>query len=210
MAARVFNFLAVGLLSATVLFWLPLYVSAASNYGDCAYGSLTYGGDCTPPDSAPTPAPASGGGGMIYGSGPLAPGWVNTNPQPGVVIATTTSASTTPAATTASTSPSVAALILTKNRQIWDRGADIRTLQKWLNAYGFPIASSGAGAPGHETSIFGNGTYRALVRFQKASGLPATGYLGPLTRASLAATSTRTVIVEPLESPVDSAGSATS
>jgi len=34
---------------------------------------------------------------------------------------------------------------------------------------------------GHK--IFGKGTFKTLIKFQKANNLPATGYLGPLTRA---------------------------
>ena len=76
-------------------------------------------------------------------------------------------------------------LILTKNRQLYDRGEDIRALQKFFNTHGFVIAQSGPGSPGNETSIFGKGTFKTLIKFQKANKLPATGYLGPLTRALL-------------------------
>jgi len=38
--------------------------------------------------------------------------------------------------------------------------------------------------------FFGLKTYRALVTFQKANGLPATGFFGPLTRAAIAGMST--------------------
>lgn len=63
------------------------------------------------------------------------------------------------------------------------QGEDVRALQQYLNAAGFLLAISGAGSPDHETLLFGLRTYRALVRFQAAHGLPATGYFGPLTRA---------------------------
>lgn len=68
---------------------------------------------------------------------------------------------------------------------MWDEGADILALQKFLDNAGFLLATTGVGSPGHETDIFGPHTYRALVRFQAAQGLPATGYLGPLTRAAI-------------------------
>jgi peptidoglycan hydrolase-like protein with peptidoglycan-binding domain len=74
-------------------------------------------------------------------------------------------------------------VIITRNYQIWDHGEDILALQKWLNDNGFIIAAAGPGSFGNETSIFGTNTYRALTKFQKANKLPATGYLGPLTRA---------------------------
>lgn len=79
---------------------------------------------------------------------------------------------------------------LTQNHQLWDRDEDIRVLQQVLNARAFTVALSGPGAPGFETTLFGPLTYRALVNFQAANLLPATGFLGPLTRALLALTST--------------------
>jgi peptidoglycan hydrolase-like protein with peptidoglycan-binding domain len=75
--------------------------------------------------------------------------------------------------------------VLSKNHSIWDKGEDIRTLQKFFNTHGFIIAAQGPGSPENETSIFGSKTYQALINFQKANNLPATGYLGPLTRAAL-------------------------
>ena len=83
-------------------------------------------------------------------------------------------------------------ITLSKNYQLWDKGEDIRTLQKFFNTHGFIIASSGPGSPGDETTFFGTKTYQALKKFQKANNLPATGYLGPLTRAALANTTTST------------------
>jgi hypothetical protein len=69
-----------------------------------------------------------------------------------------------------------------KNHSLWDTGADIQLLQQFLNAQGFVLAHSGVGSPGHETTTFGPLTYRALVQFQAAHALPATGFFGPLTR----------------------------
>jgi len=47
--------------------------------------------------------------------------------------------------------------------------------------------------PGQQTDYFGMKTYKALLKFQSANGLPATGFLGPLTRAAMAGMSTTTV-----------------
>ncbi|OGG44176.1 hypothetical protein A2841_03085 [Candidatus Kaiserbacteria bacterium RIFCSPHIGHO2_01_FULL_48_10] len=59
-------------------------------------------------------------------------------------------------------------------------------LQKFLNAQGFIIATSGAGSPGNESSTFGAKTKAALAKFQAANGIsPAAGYLGPKTRAMI-------------------------
>jgi peptidoglycan hydrolase-like protein with peptidoglycan-binding domain len=71
------------------------------------------------------------------------------------------------------------------NHQLYDRSEDIRSLQEILNAQGFVVAKNGPGSIGDETSIFGPHTYRALINFQSAHGLPATGYFGPLTRAMI-------------------------
>lgn len=61
---------------------------------------------------------------------------------------------------------------------------DVRTLQKFLNASGYIVASSGAGSVGHETTTFGPATQGALIRYQKANKIsPAVGYFGPITRS---------------------------
>lgn len=70
---------------------------------------------------------------------------------------------------------------------------DVRRLQAFLNAHGFPVASAGPGAPGQETNYFGRLTQQALGRFQLQNQLiatsadPAFGYLGPKTRALISA-----------------------
>ena len=91
-----------------------------------------------------------------------------------------------PTVTAPVTPPSTSALpvfVFTKNRKQNDRGEDIRTLQKFLNAHGFIIAKSGSGSVGKETSIFGAATVAALKKLQASIHLPATGYFGPQTRA---------------------------
>jgi Putative Ig domain/Putative peptidoglycan binding domain len=54
-------------------------------------------------------------------------------------------------------------------------------LQQFLNTHGFTVATTGPGSPGNE-NFFGAKTFQALKKFQQAHNLPATGYLGPLTR----------------------------
>lgn len=66
-----------------------------------------------------------------------------------------------------------------------DTGNDIRELQKFLNAKGYRITSTGPGSIGQETTTFGSLTKAALARFQAANGISPTGYVGPLTRAKL-------------------------
>jgi len=55
----------------------------------------------------------------------------------------------------------------------------------FLNTNGYPIAQTGPGSLGNETSTFGGRTYQALLKFQSAHNLPTTGFFGPLTRASI-------------------------
>ena len=64
-------------------------------------------------------------------------------------------------------------------------GSSVMALQKFLNSIdGTQLATSGAGAPGNETSYFGGISRAAVVKFQQKYGItPAVGYWGPLTRA---------------------------
>ncbi len=63
---------------------------------------------------------------------------------------------------------------------------NVRALQKLLNKHGFTITASGPGSVGNETTFFGNATYQALIRFQKAHKIsPPIGHYGPLTRATM-------------------------
>jgi len=62
-------------------------------------------------------------------------------------------------------------------------GSDVHALQVFLNTHGFPVAKTGNGSAGHETDTFGPKTYDALVQFQNANHIPATGFFGPMTRA---------------------------
>ena len=189
----------------------PLTCNTAYHFAAYATNSAGtgYGSDQTFTTSAcPTPAP-SGGGGMIVGSGPLAPSSASftgyTPPRPqidypnGTVVYLGATTTTSPSATAPTTSPtsapvstSSAPFLFTLNRQLWDEGPDILALQQWLNTHGFPLISTGWGSPGKETDTFGLYTYAALIKFQTAHNLPATGFFGPLTRAALAGMSSTT------------------
>lgn len=85
------------------------------------------------------------------------------------------------------------AAVLTADLVLGMKGEQVRTLQRMLNAKGYAVAASGAGAAGSETTTFGSLTRDALRRFQCAKAITCegsektTGYgrLGPRTRAAL-------------------------
>ncbi len=80
----------------------------------------------------------------------------------------------------------------TRNLYPGSRGADVRSLQMYLNASGFTVAQGGAGSPGNETDLYGPLTASAIRRFQEANygailsplGYSSgTGIFGPSTRS---------------------------
>jgi chitodextrinase len=70
----------------------------------------------------------------------------------------------------------------TRNLSVGEVGSDVRNLQLFLNNNGYPIATSGPGSVGNESTYFGQKTQAALAKWQKANNLPDTGYFGSLTR----------------------------
>ncbi len=78
----------------------------------------------------------------------------------------------------------------TRNLTVGSTGTDVRILQRFLNANGFTIASSGNGSPGNESTYFGPATAAALARYQSSVGIsPASGYFGPATRSRISSSS---------------------
>jgi hypothetical protein len=111
-------------------------------------------------------SPSSGGGGPIYGSGPLAPGYVNANPT-----ATSTAAGATPntaTSTAASVVSRTSSYLFTQNLYFRSTSPEVAELQKYLNDHGFPVAESGPGSPGEETDNFGLLTYMTLIKYPTA------------------------------------------
>ena len=72
--------------------------------------------------------------------------------------------------------------VFSGNLALRQQGSNVRLLQEFLNDEGFTVEQEGPGSPGDETEYFGESTYNALIKFQEANNLPATGYFGPLTR----------------------------
>lgn len=71
------------------------------------------------------------------------------------------------------------------------RNAEVLRVQHYLNTHGYPVAPSGPGSLGNETTLFGRATKAALIKFQIAHGiLPATGTFGPKTKAFINTTPT--------------------
>lgn len=99
------------------------------------------------------------------------------------------SAVATTAASTSVPTQTLKSLVFTRNLHRGMSGADVTTLQSYLNTHGFTIAASGPGAPGSESNYFGSATHAALIRFQIAKGIvPAIGFFGPLTQKAVAST----------------------
>lgn len=59
------------------------------------------------------------------------------------------------------------AYTFTRSLTLGSTGEDVRALQKFLNCQGFTLASSGPGAPGQESSLFGALTRAAVIKFQE-------------------------------------------
>lgn len=79
--------------------------------------------------------------------------------------------------------------LFTRDLALGAVGEDVRELQRYLNAQGFIVTTSGLGAPGKESDVFGPRTLVAVKRFQQARKiLPANGFVGALTRASMVST----------------------
>ncbi len=81
-----------------------------------------------------------------------------------------------------SSTSGASSVTFTRDLTLGSSGADVTALQNWLIGKGFTIP---AGASGY----FGAQTQSALARYQASAGItPASGYFGPLTRASVSAT----------------------
>ncbi len=76
-----------------------------------------------------------------------------------------------------------AAATFNVNLTVGSTGADVSALQNALIAAGYSIPAIQSGAA--NTGYFGSQTKAAVMKYQAANGIPNTGFVGPLTRASL-------------------------
>ncbi len=63
-------------------------------------------------------------------------------------------------------------------------GSEVVALQTWLIGHGFEISDLTLNG-GKDKGTFGTSTKQAVINFQTSVGLPATGWVGPLTIAAL-------------------------
>ena len=93
--------------------------------------------------------------------------------------------------------PSISGTSSTRNLTVDSTGEDVRNLQRFLNNNGFPIAETGPGSQGQETTFFGELTRQALASYQEEVGIsPANGFYGPITRARIFGTGRTTRTIE--------------
>jgi len=110
------------------------------------------------------------------------------NSQAGGKVVSTQACTTVPAPTySAASTVSIATTgSFTRDLTLGSTGSDVQALQVFLNSHGFPIAATGPGSKGQESTYFGSLTQSALARFQAVNGIiPSVGYFGPKTRATV-------------------------
>ncbi len=84
-------------------------------------------------------------------------------------------------------------------------GDDVRELQRYLNAKGYQLASSGVGSLGQETNWFGALTKNALIKFQNTNSIsPANGLFNGRTRELISGQTIAAPVSTPVSAPVQS------
>ncbi|MDO8517769.1 MAG: peptidoglycan-binding domain-containing protein [bacterium] len=89
--------------------------------------------------------------------------------------------------------------VLTRDLKLGSTGADVMSLQQFLNSSATTqVASAGAGSPGSESTYFGGLTKAAVMKFQAANNVsPIAGYVGSITRAAITAVCGKVVVIPP-------------
>jgi hypothetical protein len=151
--------------------------------------STTAAGDPSVPVTASASVTATSGGGSTGGGGGSTSGGSSSAGSPGSISPVTppvtppSNPTTTTTTTTTTTNPGqvLGASTFNFTSDLWFHmkdNSDVAQLQSFLVAEGYSI-------PDATTDFFGNETLAAVKAFQKANGIPQTGYVGPLTRAVL-------------------------
>ena len=70
---------------------------------------------------------------------------------------------------TNSTAPASKVSEFKRTLKLGSVGKDVKALQEFLNSHGFIISSKGVGSLGHETTIYGKLTAKAVAKFQEAN-----------------------------------------
>ncbi len=124
---------------------------------------------------------------------------------------TPTTADTTIVATNSSGSASfrIAWTVREGGYSLGSTHPDVRQAQVYLNGTPCPIASTGSGSPGQETSYFGTKTRQALNCYQRLHSLPVTNTITPTLLTHLSrhytppALNRPQEVSTPLQSPLD-------
>lgn len=174
-----------------------LSISLPAGRVDDADGSFNIATSGAPAEITIEPAESSGQS-RVIGSIPssktvttVAQVSVDTLCVEGQIFSPTTGLRCTVFTKTASTSTSLSEnvstpFVFTRDLSWKMTGEDVRQLQIFLNRNGFPVAPSGIGSSGNETTYFGLATKAALARYQLTQGItPAVGTFGPKTRAAV-------------------------
>jgi peptidoglycan hydrolase-like protein with peptidoglycan-binding domain len=122
----------------------------------------------------------------------LVPSGTGANSNP--IASTTTQPSNNGQVLSASITQNPITPTLTRTLSIGSDGDDVRTLQQILNLLGYPVALSGTGSVGQESTHFGPATEKAVKSFQKDKGIVSTG--GPAsTGYGLVGAKTRAILI---------------
>jgi len=162
-------------------------VGSFEKYGGASVnGIVRLMGSYSAPDPEPEPEPEPPRTRVVGGSSSAVrpvittptPSTDTTDCKAGDMFSATTGArcvSTSPTTPTTPTTPSSTTFTKVLNQGMTD--PQVKLLQIYLNTHGAPVALTGAGSPGKETTFFGPATKAALIKFQE---LNAKDILTPL------------------------------